>query len=166
MDIWEFGPYFVLLLVFERHYWMQIVKTNWALLTRQTDPDFMIWCQKSVGKMIMPDCKNPHSISYQILLWTLLGYVLTVCTHDSHYFFVCTIVCFFLFVLIMAWHSEFKTDSLHRSPYTEATFHFFYVALTGFILMALKILSVSADTTLLYRALSLSVYCSERLGLV
>jgi hypothetical protein len=24
----------------------------------------------------MTDCKNPHSISYQILLWTLFGYVL------------------------------------------------------------------------------------------
>ena len=92
MDNWEFGPYFVLLLELESIYWMQIVKTNWALLTRQTDPYFMIWCQKSVGKMIMPDYKDPHSISYQILLWTLLGYVLM---YSWLTLFFCLYYCFF-----------------------------------------------------------------------
>jgi hypothetical protein len=48
----------------------------------------------------MTDCKNPHSISYQILLWTLFGYVLMY--SRLIVFLVCTIVCFFLFVAIMA----------------------------------------------------------------
>jgi hypothetical protein len=48
--------------------------------------------------MIMTDCKNPHSISYQILLWTLFGYVLM---YSRLIVFFCTIV-FFLFVAIMA----------------------------------------------------------------
>jgi hypothetical protein len=48
----------------------------------------------------MPDFKNLHSISYQILLWTLLW--LSALYSRLIVFFVCTIVFFLLFVAIMA----------------------------------------------------------------
>jgi hypothetical protein len=59
----------------------------------------------------MPDCKNLHSISYQILLWTLLGYVLMYSRLSL--FFVYTIV---FFVATMMQH---KTDSRTQIPYAE-----------------------------------------------
>ncbi len=98
------------------NYWTQLVNATERLLTRQTNPDFMICCQKSVRKIIMPDCKNPRSISNQILLWTLLGYVHLY----SRLLFFCTIV-FFLFVATMIQYTELKTDSLRRFPYAKAS---------------------------------------------
>jgi hypothetical protein len=85
------------------------------------------------------------------------------CTHDS---FFCTTVCFFCL-----WRLWRDTPNSRPSPYADLLtqrkhFIIFMLPLQGFILMALKILSVSADTTLLYHALSLSDYCSEHLWLV
>jgi hypothetical protein len=111
-------------------------------------------------------CSPKPCDSASLSLFTTFSLHDTISTLYSRLFFFRTTVCFFCL-----WRLWRDTPNSRPSPYADFLtqrqhFIIFMLPLQGFILMALKILSVSADTTLLYRALSLSVYCSERLGLV
>jgi hypothetical protein len=94
----------------------------------------------------MPDCKNPHSISYQILLWTLLclcAYVLTTLI-----VFFCLYFCFFSSVCGNYGATPRTQDRL----LTQISLRkgnislFFHVVLIGFYTDNPQNFSVSVDT--------------------
>jgi hypothetical protein len=98
---------------------MQIAKTNWAWLTRQTDPDFMFDVKSQQEKWswlivrILTAFPTRSYFGLSLVMWS--------CTHDSLFFFS-LYYCFFflLFVAIMAWLSERNTNSLRIFPYAAA----------------------------------------------
>jgi hypothetical protein len=129
MDIWEFGHYCVCTptRICKPNYWTQIANPTECLLTWQRDQDFMIWCQKSVRKMIMPDCKNPHSIffSNQIQLWTLIVHLYS----RLSFFFV--LLFFFLFVATMIQHPNSRPIP-YADFLTQRQHYYCHVVLIGF----------------------------------
>ncbi len=116
------------------NYWTQLVDATEHLLTRQMDPDFMIWCQQSLRKMIILDVRILTAFFF--LPDPTMDTLLCALVLRTIIFFVCTIVCFFLFVAIMTRYPELKTDFLRRFSYadflTQRQHIYFHVVLIGF----------------------------------
>jgi hypothetical protein len=106
----------------------------------------------------MPDCKNPHSISYQILLWTLLGYVHL---YSRLLLFFCFYYCFlFLFAVCGDYDATHRTQDRFLTQISLRSGNVFTVmlALQGLILTALiKYFSVPCVQTPVSRPLAIGL---------
>ena len=131
-------------------YWMQLVNSTEHLLTQQMAPDFMIWDQRSRDNFHAWYVKILTEF-FLILLWTLWSYAHLL---QRLFFFL---VCYYWFFFCLWWlyttqERILKQKSTYLCSCSPYSVLYWFPPQFQYLLIQ----------HLLYRALSLSVYCSER----